>query len=126
MALEAKAIEFILSREPKWQRTLTHNPGYDLYQTDESGQTIQWCEVKAMTGTLHWPVGLSQFNCAQEHGESYWLYVVEQADTENARLVRIQDPAGKARTFTFDHGWLSVADADDGREDKRTKTHGKD
>jgi Domain of unknown function (DUF3883) len=113
MALEAKAIEFIVSREPRWHRTLTHNPGYDLYQTDASGQTIQWCEVKAMTGTLHnRPVGLShtQFNCAREHGESYWLYVVERAGTKDAHIVRIQDPAGKARTFTFDHGWLSIAD----------------
>jgi len=25
------------------------------------------------------------------------------------RIVPIQDPAGKARTFTFDHGWLDVA-----------------
>jgi Protein NO VEIN, C-terminal len=119
MALEAKAIEFILSREPKWQRTLTHNPGYDLYQANDSGHAREWCEVKAMTGTLHnRAVGLSrtQFMCAQEHGESYWLYIVEQAGTENARLVRIQHPAGKARTFTFDRGWLSVAD---GREEQK-------
>ena len=122
MALEAKAIDFILAREPDWQRTLTHNPGYDLYQTDESGQTIQWCEVKAMTGTLHdRPVGLShmQFSCAQEHGIAYWLYVVEQAASDQAQIVRIQDPAGKARTFTFDHGWLSVADADDEQEKQK-------
>ena len=27
MALEAKAIDLILSREPEWRRTRTHNPG---------------------------------------------------------------------------------------------------
>jgi hypothetical protein len=26
-------------------------------------------------------------------------------------IVRIQDPAGKTRTFTFDRGWLAIADA---------------
>jgi hypothetical protein len=24
--------------------------------------------------------------------------------------VKIQDPAGRARTFTFDSGWLSIAE----------------
>jgi Domain of unknown function (DUF3883) len=122
MALETKAIEFILSREPKWQRTQTHNPGYDLYQASDSGRAREWCEVKAMTGTLHnRPVGLSrtQFNCALEHRDVYWLYIVERAGTEDARIVRIQDPAGIARTFTFDHGWLSIADMNYGREEQK-------
>jgi len=115
MALEAQAINLILAHEPKWQRTPTHNPGYDLFEAGDDGQPICWVEVKAMTGGLHdRPVGLSrtQFECAREHSEVYWLYVVEHAGTDNARIVRIQDPAGKARTFTFDRGWLAVAQAD--------------
>lgn len=65
-------------------------------------------------GLLDRPVGLSytQFECAREHGEAYWLYVVEHWGTDSARIVRIQDPAGKMRTFTFDHGWLNIADVD--------------
>jgi hypothetical protein len=113
MALEAQAIDLILSREPEWRRTPTHNPGYDLFQAGEDGKPTRWCEVKAMGGSLHQrPVGLSQtqFMYAQKHGEAYWLYVVEHAGTEGARIVRVQDPAGKARTFTFDYGWLDVAD----------------
>lgn len=119
MALEAKAIEFILSREPAWRRTPTYNPGYDLYLSDEGNNPTQWCEVKAMTGSLDdHPVGLSrtQFDCARKHGEAYWLYVVEHAGTDAARIVRIQDPAGKAQTFTFDRGWINVAEADDSGE----------
>jgi len=112
MGLEAKAIDLILSYEPEWRRTPTQNPGYDLYKVDENGTEVSWCEVKAMTSSLqNRPVGLSraQFDCARQHGEAYWLYVVEHAGTGSARIVRIQDPAGKARTFTFDRGWLSVA-----------------
>ena len=115
MALEAKAIEFILSRETGWQRTPTYNPGFDLYETGPDAQPRRWCEVKAMTGSLtDRPVGLSrtQFDCAREHGDAYWLYVVERAGTDRARIVRIEDPAGNARTFTFDHGWLDVAKLD--------------
>ena len=113
MALEAKAIEFILSREAGWQRTPTHNPGFDLVELGPDGQPARWCEVKAMTGSLaDRPVGLSrtQFECARENGEAYWLYVIEHAGDESSHIVRIQDPAGKARTFTFDKGWRDVAE----------------
>ena len=82
-------------------------------------QPARWCEVKAMTCSLtDRPVGLSrtQFDCAREHGDSYWLYVVEQAGTDSARIVRIQDPAGNAHTFTFDHGWLDIAELDSEEE----------
>ena len=69
-----------------------------------------------MTGDLFKrPVGLSraQFEEAQRRGDRYWLYIVEHANTpERARVVRIQNPAGKAQTFTFDHGWISVAEID--------------
>ena len=66
-----------------------------------------------MTGSLEdRPVGLSkaQFDCAREHGPAYWLYVVEHAtENGNARILRIQDPVARARTFTFDRGWAGIA-----------------
>lgn len=112
MRLEEQAIDLIVSCEPLWKRTPTHNPGYDLFQAGEDGQPVAWCEVKAMTGDLKdRPVGVShtQFGLAQRKAEAYWLYVVERAGTEDAHIVRIQDPAGKTKTYTFDHGWLEVA-----------------
>ena len=113
MALEERAIELILKCEPGWQRTPSNNPGFDLIRTDERGQDV-FCEVKAMTGTLQdRPVGISrtQFNHASDHGDSFWLYVVERAENvEEATIVRIQNHAGKARTFTFDRGWSDVHD----------------
>ena len=115
MALEDKAIEFICSRETGWQRTPTHNPGFDLYEIGPDDQPTRWCEVKAMTGCLtDRPVGLSrtQFDCAREHGDAYCLYVVERTGTDSARIVRIPDPAGNAHTFTFDRGWLDIAEVD--------------
>ena len=87
MALEARAIEFILEREPDWQRMPASNPGFDLLQRGTDGEPSRWCEVKAMTGGLDGrPVGLSraQFECASELGEAYWLYVVEKAGTSDA------------------------------------------
>ena len=115
MALEARAVDFILSRYPNWLRAPTRNPGFDLFEFGPDGNPLHWCEVKAMTGTLDSrPVGLSrpQFECASKHGADYWLYVVERAGDENAWIVRIQNPAGKARTFSFDRGWRKMAEVD--------------
>ena len=117
MALEKEAIDFILKQEcrERWERPHQEPEGYDLKKVDDNG-VISLCEVKAMTGT--WddrPVTVSrkQFETAQDYGEDYWLYVVENADTDDARIVKIQDPTGQARTFTFDHGWRDVAVVDD-------------
>lgn len=114
MELEERAIALIRRHEPQLKLTRTNNPGFDLVEQGANGQAVKWVEVKAMKGTLRdRPVGLSrtQFEFAQERGEAFWLYVVENAgDPEQSRIVRIQDPAGNAGTFTFDHGWVSVAD----------------
>ncbi|MCL1618317.1 DUF3883 domain-containing protein [Ralstonia pseudosolanacearum CaRs-Mep] len=64
------------------RRTPSGDPGFDLYEVNSSGQQSCWVEVKSMTGSLEdRPTGPSraQFECAQERGTAYWLYVVEHA-----------------------------------------------
>lgn len=118
LRVEAKAIETILQVEPAWHRTPPGNPGFDLFQTTDGGPTseqIRWCEVKALSGSFdERGVGLSraQFEFARRHGDACWLYVVERVGEDDARVLRIQDPAGKARTFTFDRGWRQVAETE--------------
>ncbi len=112
MALEDAAIAFILEQEPDWQRTPAGNPGYDLVKPAIGAAPCTWCEVKAMSGSLDdRPVAISrtQFEFAQSKGISAWLYIVERAGGAQANIVRIRDPAGQARSFTFDHGWRTVA-----------------
>jgi hypothetical protein len=114
MALEELAIRLILAKEPHLRRTPSGNPGYDLFEADDAGEPIRWVEVKAMRASLDdRPVGLShtQFEHARSRGTAYWIYVVEYAaDETQAVIVRICDPAGKSRTFTFDHGWKAIAE----------------
>ncbi|HFT7392340.1 TPA: DUF3883 domain-containing protein [Aeromonas hydrophila] len=113
MRIEGRAIDLIIGLEPALRRTPEGNPGFDLFEVDSGGKQNRWVEVKSMTGSLEdRPVGLShtQFDCAREKGDAYWLYVVEHAtDPAQARVLRIQNPAGHARTFTFDHGWSQIA-----------------
>ncbi len=112
LELEARAIDHILKDEPLLQRTPLNNPGFDLMETNAAGRPKRWVEVKAMSGTLAGrPVCISrtQFLAAQEYGDQYWLYIVEKAGSEtDARIVRVKDPAGRARTFTFDRGWATI------------------
>lgn len=113
MALEAKAISLIRAREPSLKPTPVGNKGFDLVETDANDEPERWVEVKAMKGCLEdRPVGLSsvQFEFARQHGDQYWLYVVEHAgDRDRARILKIKDPVGRSGTFTFDKGWSSVA-----------------
>lgn len=114
MDLEKKAIKLILSQDLRLKGTPAHNRGFDLFEPDGSNQPVRWVEVKAMTGQLtDRPVCLSraQFDCAWVHGEAYWLYIVERAgDVDHARVLRIQDPAGRAKYFTFDRGWREIGE----------------
>jgi hypothetical protein len=93
------------------------NKGFDLIERGSDGEPKRWVEVKAMTVTLQErAVGLSseRFEQASARGDSYWLYVVENArDPARSRIVKIKDPAGHASTFTFDRGWVEIAEIDD-------------
>lgn len=112
MTIEAQAIDALLKNEPALLRTPPGNPGFDLYEVDEHGNETRWIEVKSMTGTLdNRPAGLTraQFEMACAKRGAYWLYVVENAtDMSSIRVLKIQDPAGRARTFTFDKGWRAI------------------
>jgi hypothetical protein len=88
------------------------NPGFDVLSRHGTGQVLRHIEVKSVSGA--WDdmgVGLTrtQFEFAQQHRDTFWLYVVEYAlDDERARVLRIADPAGRADEFRFDDGWSAV------------------
>jgi len=113
MKIEERAIAYIIELEPVLRRTKEGNKGFDLYEACSDGALVRWVEVKSMTGSLAGrPVTLSraQFDCAREHGPAYWLYVAEHArDAAKIRILRIQDPSGRAKYFTFDEGWAEIA-----------------
>ena len=109
LEVEDQAIQFILMKEPTWQRMDPNNPGYDLFKKSEK----IYCEVKSKSGK--WddhPAELTrnEFRVALEHGESYWLYVVENVGRAGTRYWKINDPAGKVFRFPFNSDWKDLAD----------------
>ena len=115
--LEDDAIALIQKQEPSLKGTRRDNPGFDLYEAGEDGEPVRWVEVKAMSGRWESHAATltpTQFGLAREEGEAYWLYVVEHAGTDGARIVGIQNPAGRDSTYTFDHGWRAAAEGTEG------------
>ena len=117
--VEKKALKFIQEKEKGWRRPAnSNNKGFDLYQTEsgrKNGKIIQWCEVKSLSGKFN-RVSLTkaEFECAQEHGENYWLYIVENValldQGGEPNLIRIQNPAGKAERFSYGNSdWRKAA-----------------
>jgi hypothetical protein len=92
------------------------NPGYDIESRDATGKVVRYIEVKSFSG--HWNhtyavLSRPQFEKATHLGNSFWLYVVEEAEMESFRIHRIQNPALAANHFMFDDGWRSMAEADE-------------
>ena len=89
------------------------HPGYDIESRDEAGRIVRFIEVKATAGLWSGDgVGVTsrEFETARQHGERYWLYVVELVETDHPRLLRIRNPALRVNQFMYDDGWRGVAE----------------
>ena len=88
-----------------------NHPGWDIVSND--GDEVRYIEVKTTTGT--WGrrgVGLTetQFKEAQSKGTRYWLYVVENLDTQDEEIHMIQNPVGHLSRVHFDGDWREFAE----------------
>ena len=95
-------------------KEMPHNTtGYDIESRDTTGAVVRWIEVKSLSGqwnSTYAVLSRSQFEKATVLGESFWLYVVEQAESDNYQIHRIPNPALKASHFMFDDGWRATAE----------------
>lgn len=104
--------------EGRMPKRMAHtHPGFDVLSSTAAGTPERYIEVKSASAV--WSergVTLSQrqFLSAQALKEKFWLYIVERANSAKPRLIRIQNPAQLARSFTFDSGWESVAERSEG------------
>ena len=116
-AIDQSGIAYVMRFETDAGRSPTEmphdNPGYDIESRDASGRVVRYIEVKSSAVT--WGaqgVALSgvQFKRASTSGDAYWLYVVDRALDETAKLYRIQNPAQRVNQYVFDDGWCVVAE----------------
>jgi hypothetical protein len=115
-ALGKAAVEYFLSTQAsRWKSLIPmphNNPGFDVRATTHDG-VDEYIEVKGQGGA--WTedgVALTptELMAAREHGERYWLCVVEYVQDEKRRaLYLLQNPYGLTQQFRFDSGWKSAA-----------------
>lgn len=103
--------ESSIGRKPK---EMPHNnPGYDVESHDKNGKIVRYIEVKSFSGPWNLTYAVlskDQFGYGLKNGDLFWLYVVENAETDEFKMYRIQNPAIKANHFMFDDGWRSLAE----------------
>ncbi len=118
-SVDVAGIQLVLAYERKNGRNPVEqahgNPGFDIRSEDDAGG-VRYIEVKSLAAA--WSasgVALSdtQFEEAQKRGEEFWLYVVERAESSDAKVFAIQNPANSIRFVLFDHGWRSLSEARD-------------
>jgi sacsin len=101
-------------REPKDMNEIHPNhPGYDIESSDVRSGEVRYIEVKSLRGL--WDrrgvcMSLTQFEKGNEKQDEFWLYVVEQAEMDEAKVTPIQNPVGLVGEFYYDDSWRQLAD----------------
>jgi hypothetical protein len=104
------AYERARGRKPEEQSH--ENAGFDVLSRGKGGDVARRIEIKSIRG--EWTVrgvmlSSRQFREATEHGDEFWLYVVENAEDDDLyRIHRIQGPANRVDFFGFDNGWAAL------------------
>ncbi|AWS41691.1 DUF3883 domain-containing protein [Streptosporangium sp. 'caverna'] len=99
------------------------NAGFDVESYDKRGELVRRIEIKSTGG--QWSIAgvmLSrrQHQQAVKDGDLFWLYVVENAQGDDFKVYRIQNPASRIDYFGFDGGWKDVAEPDVERDESGT------
>ena len=114
----------LLSKDNDFQKAPINNKGFDIYEKDTNGQIIRYIEVKTLTG--QWGqggVGITehQLEFAQKEKDKWWLFVVENINTDNIRVYQFKNPILEANRFMFDNSWKQLAYQSDSVENREPK-----
>jgi hypothetical protein len=103
---------YLLSESNKFEKAPPNNEGYDISEIDKNGKIVRYIEVKALTGDWgEWGVGITvpQLEFAQVY-DNWWLFVVENLNTDKTSVHDFKNPIQKANSFRFDCSWEQLAE----------------
>lgn len=106
------SISYLLSKSNKFDKAPTNNEGFDITEIDSNGEIVRYIEVKTLTG--EWGeggVGVTkpQMEFAQAY-DNWWLFVVENINTQNTNVHVFKNPFQQANRFMFDGSWKQLAE----------------
>ena len=103
------------SRHPQDMNKISkeNHTGYDIKSTDPRSGAVRYIEVKSLRGV--WDrrgvcMTRPQFKMGKKHKDKFWLYVVELAETDKAKVTIIKDPVGWVGEFYYDESWRQLAE----------------
>jgi len=107
-----RSTSYLLSKSNEFEKAPTNNKGYDILEIDSNGEIVRYIEVKTLTG--EWGEGgvsvtESQLEFAQAY-DNWWLFVVENINTNNTTVNIFENPVQQANRFMFDHSWKQLSE----------------
>lgn len=107
-----RSTNYLLSKSNKFEKAPKNQKGYDILEIDSNGEIIRYIEVKTLTG--RWGDGgvavtESQLEFAQAY-DNWWLFVVENINTQNTTVHIFENPVHQANRFMFDHSWKQLSE----------------
>lgn len=107
-----RSTNYLLSKSNKFEKAPTNNKGYDIIEIDSNGDIVRYIKVKTLTGV--WGEGgvsvtESQLEFAQVY-DNWWLFVVENINTQNTSVHIFENPVQQANRYMFDHSWKQLAE----------------
>ena len=103
--------DYLLLETNYFEKAPVNNRGFDIYEKNSTGSTVRYIEVKTLTG--RWGAGGvgitdSQLEFAQEN-KIWWLFVIENINTNNTNVFQFKNPIIEANRFMFDNSWKQLA-----------------
>lgn len=98
-------------RQPDEQPHL--NFGYDIVSYDIDGNIERYIEVKSLAGKwsdFDIEISRKQHETAQQLGNLFWLYVVEQAKSNTPKIIRINHICKHIDKYCFDSSWELISE----------------
>jgi len=108
-----RSSNYRLSKSNIFEKAPTGNEGYDILEIDSNGEIVRYIEVKTLTG--RWGDGgvgvtVPQMEFAQVY-DNWWLFVVENINTDNTSVHTFENPVQQANRFMFDGSWKQLSEA---------------
>lgn len=106
--------DYIIANSHRFEKASVNNKGYDILELNSEGEVVRYIEVKTLTGV--WGEGgvavtKSQLEFAQVN-DNWWLFVVENINTQKPNVFLFENPVQDANRFMFDNSWKQLSKTD--------------
>jgi hypothetical protein len=96
--IERKAMEIAIEEERKENRkviVVSEKEHYDILSIGNNPEDIRHIEVKGMSKPKPILLKEKEFDFGKEHGNKYWIYLVNIIEDKGIKILKIKDPINK-------------------------------